>query len=188
MDKKLTLDKPAILVVDMLNDFITGALGCENGRAIVPATAHLLEEAKAAGIPVVFCCDAHIKDIDGEFKLWGEHAVAGTHGAEVIPELKADEYGYIVPKRRYSGFFKTNLDLLLGELGVKTVIITGLHAHLCVRHTAADAYQNGYRVILAGDAVTAFTEKDLEAGISDMKSCYGAEVFSNEELISAFKK
>lgn len=45
------LVKPAILVVDMLNDFVTGALTCERGRAIVPATAKLLDAARAAGVP-----------------------------------------------------------------------------------------------------------------------------------------
>ncbi|MBR3304017.1 MAG: isochorismatase family protein, partial [Bacteroidales bacterium] len=69
--KKLTLNKPAILVVDMLNDFVTGALGCERGRAIVPATAKLLDAARKAGVPVIFCNDAHIKGIDRELKLWG---------------------------------------------------------------------------------------------------------------------
>ena len=44
------LDKPAILVVDMLNDFVTGSLGCDRGRAIVPATAQLLDAAREAGL------------------------------------------------------------------------------------------------------------------------------------------
>ena len=50
--KKLKLDHPAILVVDMLNDFVTGALGCDRGRAIVPATAKLLDAARKKGVPV----------------------------------------------------------------------------------------------------------------------------------------
>lgn len=64
------LNKPAILVVDMLNDFVTGALGCERARDIVPATAELLDAARAAGVPVIFCNDAHIQGIDHELKLW----------------------------------------------------------------------------------------------------------------------
>ena len=57
------LNHPAILVVDMLNDFVTGALGCDRGRAIVPATARLLNAAREKGVPVIFCNDAHIKGI-----------------------------------------------------------------------------------------------------------------------------
>ncbi|MBR0222648.1 MAG: isochorismatase family protein, partial [Bacteroidales bacterium] len=58
------LNAPAILVVDMLNDFVTGALGCDRAREIVPATAQLLNAARAAGVPVIFCNDAHLPGID----------------------------------------------------------------------------------------------------------------------------
>ena len=104
--------KMAILVVDMLNDFVTGALKCDRGLAIVPQTAKLLKEARLCNVPVIFCNDAHIKGIDHELKLWGDHAIAGTKGAEVIPELELCEKDYVVPKRRYSGFFRTDLELL----------------------------------------------------------------------------
>ena len=143
------LENVAVIVVDMLNDFVTGALGCDRAKAIVPATAELLDAARKAGVPVIFSNDAHIAGIDRELKLWGDHAIAGTKGAEVIPELKLSDRDYVVPKRRYSGFFQTDLDILLKELGVKTVIMTGLHAHMCVRHTSADAYCLRYHVIVA---------------------------------------
>lgn len=177
------LNKPAILVVDMLNDFVTGALACDRGKAIVPATARLLDAARAAGVPVIFCNDAHIKGIDRELKLWGDHAIAGTPGAEVIPELKVCGKDYIVPKRRYSGFFQTDLDILLKELGVQTVVMTGLHAHMCVRHTSADAYCLGYDVVVAKEATDSFTEEDYLNGLEYLKTCYGADAFTNEELI-----
>ena len=70
------LEKPAILVVDMLNDFVTGALTCDRAKAIVPATAELLDAARAAGVPVIFCNDAHLKGIDRELTIWGDHAIA----------------------------------------------------------------------------------------------------------------
>lgn len=188
MEKKLVLDRPAILVVDMLNDFVYGALTCERGRAIVPATVQLLDAAREEDIPVIFCNDAHLPKIDRELEIWGDHALAGTPGAQVIPELKVGEKDYVVPKRRYSGFFQTDLDILLKELGVKTCIMTGLHAHMCVRHTSADAYQLGYNVVVAKEATDSFTEEDYNIGIAYLKTCYGADAYSNEELIEAFKK
>ena len=178
------LEKPAILVVDMLNDFVTGALGCDRGRAIVPATAQLLDAARAAGVPVIFCNDAHLPGIDRELLIWGDHAIKGTKGAEVIPELKLCDKDFVVPKRRYSGFFQT--DILLKELGVKTVIMTGLHAHMCVRHTSADAFCLGYDVVVAKEATDSFTEEDYKNGLAYLKTCYGADAYSNEELIAAF--
>jgi nicotinamidase-related amidase len=135
---------------------------------------------------VIFCNDAHIAGIDRELKLWGDHAIAGTKGAEVIPELKKSEKDFVIPKRRYSGFFQTDLDILLKELGVKTVVMTGLHAHMCVRHTSADAYCLGYDVVVAKEATDSFTEEDYVNGLAYLKTCYGADAYTNEELIAAF--
>ena len=134
------LNHPAILVVDMLNDFVTGSIGCDRAVEILPATARLLDAARAAGVPVIYCNDSHLPGIDRELQIWGDHAIKGTPGAEVVPELAPQPQDYVVPKRRYSGFFQTDLDILLKELGVKTVVITGLHTHMCCRHTSADAY------------------------------------------------
>lgn len=180
--------KTAILVVDMLNDFVTGALKCDRGLAIVTATAKLLREARKNDVAVIFCNDAHIKGIDQEFKVWGEHAVAGTPGAEVIPELELCDKDYVVPKRRYSGFFHTDLDLLLRELGIDTVIMTGLHTHMCVRHTSADAFCLGYKVVVASNATDSFTEEDYNGGIEYLKAVYGAEVYTVDELVKMFEE
>lgn len=177
--------KTAILVVDMLNDFVTGALKCDRGLAIVPNVARLLKGAREKGIAVVFCNDAHLKGIDHELKLWGDHAIAGTKGAEVIPELGLCDTDYVVPKRRYSGFFRTDLELLLNELGIDTVVMTGLHTHMCVRHTSADAYCLGYNVVVASDATDSFTEQDYNYGIEYLKTVYGAQVCTVDELLAA---
>ncbi|MBQ6578291.1 MAG: cysteine hydrolase [Bacteroidales bacterium] len=180
------LVKPAILVVDMLNDFVTGAIGCDRAREIVPATAKLLDAAREHGVPVIFCNDAHRPGIDRELIIWGDHALVGTPGAEVIPELPISEKDYVVPKRRYSGFFQTDLDILLKELGVKTVIMTGLHTHMCVRHTSADAFCLGYDVVVAKEATNSFTEEDYQYGLAYLKTCYGADAYTNDELVAMF--
>lgn len=180
------LNKPAILVVDMLNDFVTGALACDRGKAIVPAMAQLLDAAREKGVPVIFCNDAHIAGVDRELALWGDHALAGTKGAEVIPELNVSPKDFIVPKRRYSGFFQTDLDILLRELGVQSVVMTGLHTHMCVRHTSADAYCLGYEVAVAKEATDAFTEEDYTSGLAYLNTCYGADAYTNEELKAMF--
>ena len=180
--------KYAVLVVDMLNDFVTGALGCDNARAIVKPTQELLETARKNNVPVIFCNDSHLKGIDKELDFWGDHAIRGTKGAEVIPELPIDEKDYVILKRRYSAFFQTDLDLLLKELGVTTVVITGLHTHMCCRHTAADAFQNNYEVIFANEATGAFTKEDYEYGLKYAKETYGANNYNNKELAELFSK
>lgn len=182
------MKKTAVLVVDMLNDFVTGALKCDRGLAIVPNVKKLLDAARKNGVDVIFCNDAHIKGVDHELKLWGDHAIAGTKGAEVIPELGPCDGDYTVPKRRYSGFFRTDLELLLDELGVERVLLTGLHTHMCVRHTAADAYCLGYDVAVASDCTDSFTEADYNYGIEYLKSVYGADVRSSDEWMAEMSK
>ena len=180
------MGKQAVIVVDMLNDFVTGSLACERGKAIVPALARLIKGARAAGVPVIYSSDSHLPGIDHEIALWGEHAMVGTPGAEVVPELAPAPGDFVVPKRRYSGFFQTDLNILLRELGVDTVIITGLHTHMCVRHTAADAYMWGYRVAVASDGTDAFTEEDYQSGLEYLTSTYAAHVATVDELVAEF--
>lgn len=72
------MSKYAVIVVDMLNDFVTGALACERGKAIVPAVAELCNAARESDIPVIFSNDCHIKGVDKELEFWGDHAIAGT--------------------------------------------------------------------------------------------------------------
>ena len=157
----------------------------EKKYAIVPKTAELVKGAREKNIPVIFCNDAHLKGIDHELKFWGDHAIAGTEGAKVIPELEVCESDYIVPKRRYSGFFHTDLDLLLRELGVNTVVLIGLHTHMCVRHTAADAYQLGYDVVAIKDATNSFTAEDYEYGLSYLKGTYDAEITDTDTFLAS---
>lgn len=180
------MGKKAVILVDMLNDFVTGALTCERSVALVPRLKKLVEAARAKGVHVIYSNDAHIKGIDHELELWGDHAIIGTKGAEVVPELTPGPNDYIVPKRRYSGFFQTDLHLLLTELGVDTLIMTGLHAHMCVRHTTADAYCWGYKIIAATDGMDSFTEEDYNYGINYLKDIYGAELITIDELIKTF--
>ena len=92
----------------------------------------------------------------------------------------------MVPKRRYSVFFQTDLDILLRELGVETVVMTGLHTHMCVRHTSADAYSFGYDVVVAKEATDSFTEEDYLSGLAYLKMCYGADAYTNAELVEMF--
>lgn len=78
----------------------------------------------------------------------------GTEGSELVDELKLKEGDYVLEKRAYSAFHETGLDMLLRTIGVDTVILTGLHTNICVRHTAADAFFKGYRIIVPKDLLT----------------------------------
>ncbi len=173
--------KEAVIVVDMLNDFIYGKLACERALDIIPNLKKLIDAARKSGRPVIFANDAHLPS-DPEMGLWGEHAMKGTKEAEVIPELEPARQDYVLEKRNYSSFFETGLELLLHTLNIDTVVITGLHTHMCCRHTAADAFMRGFRVIAAEDCLNAFTEEDHRSGIEYMRSVYDASITTGDAL------
>jgi nicotinamidase-related amidase len=176
----------AVLVIDMLNDFVKGSMKNKRASKIVSPLEKLLQAARAKGIPVIYCNDAHLKGIDRELLIWGEHALAGTEGAEVIAELKPLPGDYVFPKRRYSGFFQTGLHLLLEELAIDTLIVTGLLVSICVRHTVADAYYWGYHIHIPRDAVEDLTEEAYQRGLDEMTRLYAAQLTSVEEIIKGF--
>lgn len=186
------LERPAILVIDMLNDFVTGELKCERAQHIIPKLKRLVEAARKHGIPVIYCNDAHYSNDFEVVNRWGPHAIKGTKGAEVIPELKPDERDFIVEKHVYSAFYETGLDPLLRSLyngqGVKTVVLCGLHTNICVRHTAADAFFRGYKIVVAKDGVEAFTQEDHEQGLKYLEFVYNAKLMTVEEIIEEMEK
>src|SRR2546428_284020 len=105
----------ALLVVDMLNDFVTGKIANPRAEKIIPNIASLVEMARSEeDWLVVYANDAHLPG-DFELKDWGEHAMAGTQGAEIIPELAAAQGEVVLPKRVYSSFHETGLDPLLRQ-------------------------------------------------------------------------
>jgi nicotinamidase/pyrazinamidase len=150
----------ALLVCDMLVDHLTPGRPLEvpRARAIVPAVAKRIDDARAAGIPVVYILDQHEAD-DPELVEWGTHALAGTEGAEVWPALAPKPGDRMVTKPTYSSFFASTLEQVLDELAVDTLVMTGCATEVQLLTTATDALQRGFDVELP---------PDTQAGYSDM--------------------
>ena len=178
----------AIIIIDMLNDFVTGSLKCERAQRIIPNIKKLAASARQAGIPVIYSNDAHHPNVDHEFSVWGPHAIEGTPGAKVIPELSPQKGDYVIPKRRYSSFFGTELDELLRELKVQEVILCGLHTHICIRHTSADAFFRGYKVTVPEDCAESFTDADHKAGLEYLKMAYKAQIITADGATKQMEK
>lgn len=179
--------RQAVLVIDMLNDFVTGSLKFDRAQSVILPLKKLISQARIHDVPVIYVNDSHLRDIDQELRLWGEHALKGTGGAQVIDELQPKSSDYMITKRRYSGFFQTELHLLLQELKVERIILTGVHTHMCVKHTAADAYYWGYELCVPIDATQATSEQDYQSGLKEMESLYGANLSNVEEILDNFK-
>lgn len=175
--------KTAVIVIDMINDFVTGVFKSDRAAKIIPNIKALLDYTRKQKVPIVYATDAHLPNVDPEFDVWGSHAVAGSRGAEIIDELKPHKGDFRVLKRKYSAFQGTDLDQLLRELKIDTVILTGVVTDICIQHTAADAFFRGYKIIVPRDCVEAVDAKTQEEAIRYIKKAYGPEITTSKELV-----
>ena len=173
----------ALIIVDMLNDFVDGKLANPKAQAIIEPLQRLLARAREEGWVVVFSNDAHHPD-DPELRVWGEHAMAGTPEADVIPELAPREGEIVSPKRHYGAFDDTGLDEQLKARGVDEVVVTGQHTHICVRHSSYGALRHGYDITIPHDAVCGFEGVDEEDALAYLEMAYGAQITTVDELAS----
>jgi nicotinate phosphoribosyltransferase len=170
----------AVLVIDMLRGFMEAGnpLYCgDRARRIIPSIQNLLEREIKHGTKVFFICDSHDKD-DLEFKMFTPHCIAGTKEAEVIPELA----GYpreIIPKKRYSGFYGTDLETRLNKLKPEKIIVCGVLTDICVCHTAGDARNRNYRVEVPVDCVASSDEKAHYYALEHMERVLGVKLTSS---------
>ena len=173
------MKKEALLVIDMLNDFVLPGAPLEvpDTRKTIPVIRKEIERAHAAGSPVIYVCDSHEPD-DPEFSRfgWPPHAVKGTKGAAVVDELKPSEDDIVVRKTTYSGFYNTDLDETLKQLGVGSLRLTGDVTHICIMFTASDAVLRGYDVTVVEKGVAGLAPEDHEAAIRIMKGVMGAKI------------
>ncbi|MBU4231367.1 MAG: cysteine hydrolase [Desulfobacterales bacterium] len=134
------MGKTALIVMDMLNDFLNpgGSLyvGAQ-AREIIPFVARKIAEFRAPGRVVIFACDAHADD-DPEFGAFPAHAVKGSWGAGIIPELTPAPGDLRVEKTRHSAFDHTNLDEILKQEQVEEVHVVGVMTSICVIETVKD--------------------------------------------------
>lgn len=163
--------KHAVVVIDMLNDFIgeKATLRCENGEKIVPEIRRLVDFAHDHNIQVIHVQEAHRQN-DRDFRVRPVHAIKGTWGSEFIPELQPEEDkgDYVVQKRRHSAFSYTDFDLFCREEEIDTLVLTGVWTNVCVRSTASDGLYHGYNVICISDA-TASKDDDMHvSGLRDI--------------------
>jgi nicotinamidase-related amidase len=177
----------ALIIVDMLNDFVDGKLANPKAQAIVDPLQRLLAHAREEGWVVVFSNDAHDPS-DPEMKIWGEHAMAGDPGAQVIPALAPQEGEIISEKHHYGAFDGTGLDEQLRALGVDEVVLTGQHTHICVRHSAYGALIRGYEITIPRFAVCGFEGVDEEAALEYLQGTYGATITTVDELVGSSER
>jgi nicotinamidase-related amidase len=160
----------ALLIIDMLNDFVRddGALPVPIAKNLIKPINSQINEFRKAGEPIIFVCDSHDEN-DKEFKAWPKHAIEGTEGAEIVGELNKRPEDIVVRKKRYSAFYNTELDKILKEKKVDTLLITGVLTDICVLYTAADGVMRDYKVVVLKDCVGSTSTHAHEWAIKHMK-------------------
>ncbi len=179
--------KPALLVVDVQNDFCPGgALGVPQGDTIVPRVNRTIELFVRRGLPVLATRDWH-PAVTKHFKAyggaWPPHCVQGTKGARFHPKLGLPKDAIVLSKGMdpeqdsYSGFQALNsggrdLESVIRDLGIDAIFVCGLATDYCVRATALDATRRGIRVWVVEDAVKGVDVKpgDSEAALREMRA------------------
>jgi nicotinamidase-related amidase len=145
------------IVVDVLNGFCKeGNLASPRCLMAIPRIKDVIEERRGACDMLIFLADTHDPN-DREFEVFPVHCVRGTHEADVVEELQPFlAEGHLIRKRRYSGFFETDLEAVLSAAAPQRVTVVGVCTDICVMHTVADLRNRDYRVIVPAAAVETF--------------------------------
>jgi nicotinamidase/pyrazinamidase len=167
-----------LLIVDMLFDFIDPEGKLYIGPvtdSLVPEVKLRLEKYRAAGDTVIFICDHHLED-DREFELFPPHSIEGSRGSKIIAELTPREGERVIYKRRYSGFFGTDLDLTLREKEIKELELAGCLTNICIFYTSADARALGYPVTVMKKAVASSDPEAHRFALKEMENTLGVKI------------
>jgi ureidoacrylate peracid hydrolase len=191
----------AVVVIDVQNDFCAPGgfydrTGSDTARihAMIPRLQRFLAEARATRVPVIFVAagygEPYLSSADRErfLRLHGRVIPVcrpGTWGAEFY-EVAPRPGEPVIVKRRYSAFHGTDLDVLLRNLGVRTIVLVGVATNVCVEGTARDAFMRDYYVVVVSDCTAARDENFHRSALANIEAHFAA-VVSADEAAGAWK-
>jgi nicotinamidase-related amidase len=177
------MQKPALIVIDMLNDFLA-SWPQESRRRLTDAINDLVGIMREYGQPVVWIrqeFEPDLSDAFAEMRAKGIRAVIkGTPGCRIVPELAVADGEKVIIKKRYSAFYNTELDETLARLKPDSLILAGINTHACIRTTAIDAYQRDWPVVLATDCIDSYDREHHEISLRYMQAKIAALMSNNE--------
>jgi nicotinamidase-related amidase len=156
------MEKYALLIINMINEYVFGGNKCENPKEIIGPIRNASSLFREKEFPVIYLNDFNKNDCE----------------EKIIEDLTPKEGDFIIKKRKYSGFYGTELEEILEKKGIKNLVFSGLQTSLSVRHTAADAYYRDYKCIMLTNACCD-VKKDLHLkSILYIRDYYGASAVS----------
>jgi len=173
----------ALLAIDMQNFFHRIA------QPVLRNILRVIQSCRQKNIPVIFTQHGHTEpDSDGGIlgEWWGELIIGGTEDWKFLSEIKIEPRDKVLPKKRYSAFFETDLDTTLRSRGIQDLIISGVMTNLCCETTARDAFMRDYRVFFLIDG-TATGKGDLHLATLKNLGFGFAYLITCRELIQMVK-
>jgi nicotinamidase-related amidase len=178
------MKEPALIIIDMLNDFLQTWAPASKQR-LVQSTNALVDIVRSHERPVIWVRQEFrpdLRDAFPEMRAKGIRVtIEGTQGCQIASDLAVDPSDTVLIKKRYSAFYGTPLDQILANLRPDGLILAGINTHACIRMAAIDAYQRDWEVILAADCVDSYDQEHHEISLRYMKDKI-ASVMSNEEI------
>ena len=182
--------RTAVIVIDMVNDFMDGVLANPSAKEIVGPIASLVDRARVSDETIVVYANNAHRLSDVELRLFPPHAMEGSPGAEVIDELRPESDDLVVAKRFYSAFTETDLETRLRAHDVGRLVLVGQHTDCCVRHTSYDAFVRRYELAVCPDATTVFepgSDEPLavrqERALEYLRTYYGTELTAADAVL-----
>ena len=150
------------MIIDLLQDFLRQHKATRVHR-LIESTNELISFFRGAELPIIWVRQEFEPDLSDAFLEMRDRniktAIRGTEGAQIDPRLDCRAKDITIVKKRYSAFFRTELDEVLGRLGVSELVLAGVNTHACIRTAAIDAYQRDLRVIIAADCISSYDEE-----------------------------
>lgn len=175
----------ALIIIDMQRDFLLpGGFGEALGndvsatKAIIPQVQKVLEKARELGMFVIHTREGHRPDLSdvpfskmkrcsdiGKPGPMGRILVRGEYGHDIVDELKPIDGEPVIDKPGKGSFYQTDLELVLQNKGIKSLLVAGVTTHVCVQTTIREANDRGFECLMLEDCCAAFDEKDHQDSI-----------------------
>ncbi len=180
--------KPAVIVIDMQKFFLREHPDTFRQK-LLPNIAGLLAAVRSRGIPVIHVITRYSSDKSDWPKAWKKRGsiwcLEGSGDERILKETEPLPGEPLIVKTRYNAFYRTDLHRTLRALPADMVVLAGYSSDVCVRMTAMDAYNRGYRLTVLSDCVHSARE-DTAVSLRYLAWLTNARVLSSQEFIHGF--
>jgi len=174
----------ALILIDVINDmeFDEGEALLRNALPAATNLARLKRRAKEARVPVIYVNDNFGK-WRSDFRQQLDHVLEdGVRGEPLAKLLRPDDEDYFVLKAKHSGFYHTQLDLLIDYLQVRTVVLAGFATDMCVLFTASDAYLRDLHIVVPPDCSASASQTHHRTALEHMSRVLHVKTTPSNEI------